>query len=95
MVRYTVQAEDAPQLDAAIERLFAAVHRQQPAGVRYWYGRLPDGATYVALLELDDGVDNPLPGLPEGRQFQEELRRFAAAPLPEPVTVIGSYRPAR
>ncbi|MFY0534500.1 hypothetical protein [Nannocystis pusilla] len=95
MVRYTVQAEDTPQLDAAIERLFAAVHREQPVGIRYWYGRLPDGVTYVALLELDDGVANPLPSLREGRQFQEELRRFTAAPLPEPVTMLGSYRPDR
>ncbi len=62
MVRYTVQAEDAPQLDggdrAPVRRWSTA---SRPAGVRYWYGRLPDGATYVALLELDDGVDNPLP----------------------------------
>ncbi|WAS91571.1 hypothetical protein [Nannocystis punicea] len=95
MVRTTVKPEDVPQVDAAIERLFAAVHRRQPAGIRYWYGRLPDGVTYVALLELDDGVDNPLLGLPEGEQFQEELRRHVAAPpLPEPVTMIGSYRPA-
>ncbi|PCC68857.1 hypothetical protein SAMN02745121_07614 [Nannocystis exedens] len=94
MVRYTVPPEHAPQVDAAIEQLFAAVRRQQPAGIRYWYGRLADGATYVALLELDEGVDNPLLALPEARQFQAELRRYVAAPPPEPVTVLGSYRSA-
>lgn len=94
-VRFRILPDRAPEVDAAIERLFAAVRRQQPRGVRYTYGRLPDGETYVALLELDEGVDNPLPSLPEGRRFQEELRRWAAEPpSPEPWTVLGDYRSA-
>jgi hypothetical protein len=49
--------------------------------------------TYVATLELDDGVENPLPALPEFREFQENLKMWTAEPpIPEQLTVIGSYR---
>lgn len=95
MVRYKIDAERVAAVDAAVERLFAALQREQPAGIRFTYGRQADGQTYVALLELDDGADNPLLASPAARSFQEELRgHVAAPPLPEPLTVIGAYRSA-
>jgi hypothetical protein len=38
-------------------------------------------------------VQNPLPALPEGKEFGEKLKRWLAQPVSsEPLTIIGSYR---
>jgi len=93
MVRSTVKAEHVTEVDAAVKRIFAALQQAQPQSIRYASCRLSDGVTYVALLELDDGVDNPLPALPEFRAFQENLKNWMAEPpISEQLTVIGSYR---
>jgi len=65
----------------------------QPEGIRYAWCLLPDGETFVALVQVDDGVENPIPGLPEFRDLQEGLERWLAEPAnAQPLTVIGSYR---
>ena len=93
MVRSTVKAAHVTDVEAAVKRVFAALQQAQPNGIRYASCRLSDGVTYVAVLELDDGVDNPLPALPEFRAFQENLKHWMAEPpISEQVTVIGSYR---
>jgi hypothetical protein len=49
--------------------------------------------TYVNLIAIDDGVDNPRLSLPEARAFQEGLKNwFAEPPTSEQLTVFGSYR---
>jgi hypothetical protein len=76
-----------PQLDRS------AVQEAQPEGIRDASCRLPDGVTYVALLQIDDGVENPLAALTEFREFQEGLKGWLAEnPSPEQMTVVGSYR---
>ena len=93
MVRSKVKAANVTEVEAAVKRVFAALQQEQPNGIRYASCRLSDGVTSVALLELDDGVDNPLPALPEFREFQENLKNWMAEPpISEQVTVIGSYR---
>jgi len=93
MVRATVKAAQVTEIEAAVKRVFAALQHEQPKGIRYASSRLPDGVTYVVLLELDDGVDNPLPALPEFRAFQETLKNsMAEPPISDQLTVIGSYR---
>jgi hypothetical protein len=93
MVHSKVKAAYVTEVEAAVKRVFATLQQEQPKGIRYTSCRLSDGVTYVAVLELDDGVDNPLPALPEFRAFQENLKHWSAEPpIPEQVTVIGSYR---
>lgn len=93
MFRSTVKAEHIAEIEAAAGRLFAAVHRERPDGLHYASCRLSDGVTYVILLALDDGVENPLPALPEFAEFQEGLKRWLAGPpTTERATVVGSYR---
>lgn len=49
--------------------------------------------TFVALLEIEDGVDNALPGLPAFQELQEGLKSWVAGPPnAEPLQVVGSYR---
>jgi hypothetical protein len=93
MVRSKVKTTHVTEVEAGIKRLFAALHQAQPEGIRYASCRLADGVTYVALLEIDEGVDNPLPTLPEFREFQENLKTWMAEPpTGEQLTVSGSYR---
>jgi hypothetical protein len=93
MVRAKVKAEQVAAIEAAGKRVYEALHREQVQGIRYTTCLLPDGVTYINLLELDDGVDNPLLDLPEGRAFQEGLKTWMAeSPTSERLTVVGSYR---
>ena len=93
LVRSKVKAEAVPEVEAAVKRVFAALQRVQPQGIRYSSSLLPDGVTFVALLEVEDGVDNPLPTLPEFREFSENLKNWLSEPpTAEPLTVVGSYR---
>jgi hypothetical protein len=86
MVRSKVKPESVPEVDAAIEQA-------RPSGVRYASSRLGDGVTFVALLELEDGVDNPLPALPAFVKFQQDLKQWTEGPpTAEQMTVVGSYR---
>jgi len=73
MVRSTVKPEFAADVEHALQRMFTAIGRAQPAGVRYASYRLPDGVTYVAQLEIADGIENPLPAIQEFQEFQAGL----------------------
>ncbi len=49
--------------------------------------------TFVIFLQLDQGAGNPLEGLPEFQQFQQDLQTYLIEPpAAEPLTVVGSYR---
>jgi hypothetical protein len=93
MVRAKVKAESRDEVEASARKMFSAIEQAQPQGVRYASCTLPDGATFVALLELENGGANPLPALSEFRAFQESLRGWVSEPpTTEPLTVVGSYR---
>ena len=92
-VRAKLKEEHVAEAEAAVRRMFAAIEREGLEGIRYASIRLEDGVTFLALLEIDDGVENPLPGLPEAQEFYASLPGWYVEP-PEvgPGTVIGSYR---
>lgn len=93
MVRARVEADSVDEIEAAGSKVFSALYRERVQGIRYATCRLPDGVTYLNLLQLDDGIRNPLPALPEGKEFQANLNRWLAEPATsESLTVIGSYR---
>ena len=93
MVQSKIKAESVTDVQAATKNMFAAVNAAQPEGIRYASFLLPDGETFVALLQVDDGVENPLPGLPEFRELLEGVEASRAEPPSvQPLTVVGSYR---
>jgi hypothetical protein len=94
IVRYQVAKEDAAEVTAAVEKAFDAVRQQHPEGVRYAYMRVTDGTEFLALLELADGVENPLPGIEAARELQAVVARCAVgpAPMPQLLDVLGDYR---
>jgi hypothetical protein len=93
VIRASIKPEAVAAVEAAAAELFAALDRHRPANLRYGSCRLVDGTTYLILLQVDEGTENPLPALPEFQRFQAGLREWSAAP-PEagPGHVIGSYR---
>ena len=73
--------------------MFAAIEREQLEGIRYASVKLEDGVTFLAVLEIEDGVENPLPALPEAQSSTAASRGgYAEPPEVGPGTVIGSYR---
>jgi hypothetical protein len=93
MAEAKVKRERVTDVQAAANKMFAAINAAQPEGVRYAWCLLPDGETFVALVQVDDGVDNPIPDLPEFREIQERLEGWLAEPPnAQPLTVVGSYR---
>jgi hypothetical protein len=92
ILRAKVKTDSVADVEAAVTAMFSALERARPQGVRYASCRLADSATFVILLQVQDGIDNPLPTVPEFRQFQDNLKHWIAEPpIPEQLTVIGSY----
>jgi hypothetical protein len=92
MLRADVKPEDGADVEAAVAKMFAAIEQAQPEGVRYASCRLAGSSTFVILLQLADGIENPLPAVPEFKEFQANLPNWLAkAPAPEQLTVVGSY----
>jgi hypothetical protein len=92
-VRAKVKEEHVTEAEAAVKRMFAAIEREGLEGIRYASIKLADGVTFLALLEVEEGVENPLAGLPEAQEFYERLPGWYAEP-PDvgPGTLVGSYR---
>jgi hypothetical protein len=95
MVRYQVRDDSVADVEACVEEMMAAIAHERPQGLRYALGKLPDGVTFVGVVELDDGVENPLPGIPAAREFQAKLADWVVGepPVPAPLDVVGSYGP--
>jgi quinol monooxygenase YgiN len=93
MVRAKIHQDKVGEVEEAARRVFAAVEAERPGGVRYASSRLPDGVTFVVLLELEGDGANPLEGIQAFTEFQSNLRNWVAEPpTVEPLQVVGSYR---
>jgi hypothetical protein len=93
MVRATIKPDSIDEIESAGGKLLAAINREQLQGIRYAVCRLPDAVTYLNFLQIDDDIKNPLMALPEGMEFQKNLKSWLAEPATsEPLTVIGSYQ---
>jgi len=93
MVRFATTKANIAEIETAVAAMFAAIDEAQPPGIRYAAGRLADGLTFLLILDLADGVENPLPSIPEARAFQQQMSAWATEPpTPQPITVLRSYR---
>lgn len=95
VVRSRVKLDSVPDVEAGVEKMISALEEAAPSGVRYAYSKLSDGVTFLALLELSDGTENPMPGIAACREFQHNLNTRwidqPHPPAPEPLEVVGSY----
>jgi hypothetical protein len=92
-LRSKVKKESVKQVEGAIEKMITVIKQTSPAGIRFTSCKLPDGETFLALLELEEGVDNPLPGIAAAEEFRENLKNWVVEPpIREELEVVGSYR---
>lgn len=93
LLRYHVAEKDVQTVLQAVETAFADLKKAHPAGLRFAYYRVADTAEFVGIVELDDGVENPLPTLEATRQLKSVVDRVAvgAPPLPLSLKEIAKY----
>jgi hypothetical protein len=92
LVRQKVKDDSVEAAEAAVRELFATLDRVRPEGLRYASTRLVDSSTFVILLELAEGVQDPRPAIPEFGRFLERLKGWVdGPPLVEHLDVVGSY----
>jgi hypothetical protein len=92
MIRAKVKPEGVDALQDSVKAWFAAIDRAQPKGIRYASCQVAGEATFVILVGLEDGVENPLPAVPGFEDFQANLQsHIAEPPVVEQLAVAGSY----
>jgi hypothetical protein len=93
MAQAKIKTESVSDVREATKKMFAAINAAQPEGIRYASLLLADGETFVAMVQVDDGVENPIPRYPEFRELQEIVDSSRAEPTSvQSWSVIGSYR---
>ncbi len=81
MAQVKISAESVTDVQEATTKMFAAINAAEPEGIRYASLLLADGETFVAVVQVDDGVENPIPGFPEsGRSRKSSRPRVPSRP---------------
>jgi hypothetical protein len=92
LLRQKVKDETVDEAEAAVHELFATLDRVRPEGLRYASTRVADSSTFVILVEIADGVEDPRPAIPAFARFLERLKDFVdGPPVIEQLDVVGSY----
>src|SRR4029453_9503580 len=92
LLHQKVKDGSVEQAEAAARELFATLERVRPEGIRYASTRVTDSSTFVALLELADGTENPLREIPEYTAFREQRKGWVdGPPVIEQLDVVASY----
>lgn len=94
VVRYQVSQDGVEPVTTAVENAFTAITEAQPDGIRFSYYRIAGKPEFLAILELADGAENPLPGIDGARQLQATMGKWAEGttpPAPEPLQVLATY----
>ncbi|WP_280155551.1 hypothetical protein [Piscinibacter sp. XHJ-5] len=96
VVRYKTFPERADENAALIAQVFAALERQQPAGLRYEAMRGRDGVTFTHVASVDEApAQHPLTSLPEFQAFLAGIReRCVEPPVQVESVVLGRWESA-
>jgi hypothetical protein len=87
VIRYRIKPESADENQRLIENVFAELATAAPAGLRYSTFRLPDGVTFIHVVDGEG-----LPELASFKEFQRDFgHRLAGDLTREEGTLIGSY----
>jgi hypothetical protein len=93
MVQAKITPEGVDEVQAAIDKMIVALDTAQPDALRYASLLQPDGETFVALRQVEDGAENPLEALPEYKEMLAVVEGVRAAPpVVQMWNVAGSYR---
>jgi hypothetical protein len=93
IVRYTTRPEHADENQALIEKVFAELATERPAGLRYASYRLADGVSFVHVADVDtDDGSNPLTATTAFPEFVGGIGdRCDAPPVASGAVLVGSY----
>lgn len=93
LIHYHLNSNGIDEVIAAAQAAFAALQQRAPEGVRFTYGCRVGSNEFFALLDLDEGVDNPLATIGAARALQTAVGKWAVGrrPTPQPFQIIGSY----
>jgi hypothetical protein len=94
IIQYKVKQHLADENQQYIERVFAELRANSPAGVRYVSFREHDGLTFVHLVSIEtDTGENPLEQSPAFQAFQAGVHdRCETQPVVTVLDEVGSYR---
>lgn len=94
MITHTkIKPEKVPQVSRSARELFTALRAAAP-DVRVETSLLADGVTFVTILHLEDGTENPLPSLPVYRDFLDGLRPcLSEPPAVARGAIVAEYAP--
>lgn len=92
-LRYEVDEDGVDEVIGAMEATFAALREQRPEGVRYAYWHRAGGTEFVALLDLEEGMPNPLLEIEAARTLQKAVaeRVRGTPPTPHHLTLLSTY----
>lgn len=91
MIRYRVKPDQAATNAELVRAVYDELHSNPPAGLRYATFRLPDGVSFIHLVETE-GPD-PLPRVRAFQRFREGIgARCDQAPVVTELEEVGSFR---
>jgi uncharacterized protein (DUF849 family) len=93
MVRYTTKPECAADNEALVKRVFDALAKDGPPGLRYQTMREADGNTFVHVATRPDTAEgSPLTQVEAFRQFVAGIKeRCVEPPMTVEMRILGTY----
>ncbi|HEY4824450.1 MAG TPA: hypothetical protein VIH49_05315 [Solirubrobacteraceae bacterium] len=92
MVRYRVKTDHVQENERLVTGVYEQLAQEQPVGFKYGTFKLEDGASFMHLAVLADGVENPLPKLAAFARFQQEIaERCEEPPVVTRLSEVGAY----
>jgi hypothetical protein len=93
-VRYKTRPDCADENEALIARVFEALAKEKPQGLRYQAMREAGGNVFVHVASIEEGIDHPLLKLPAFQEFQAGIKsRCEEPPLVLQMKLLGRFEP--
>ena len=92
MIRYEMDPQSGDRVEEQVRRAMAAVDAAGFDGVTWRYWRVAGTNEMVAILDLADGMANPLPDIAEARALQVLVAEVAVGvpPVARPLHLIAA-----
>jgi hypothetical protein len=79
-VRFNVRATHVKEFESAVHGITRTLRAAAICGIRYTMCKSNDGTTLVGILQLSEGMENPVPTLAEGKTLHKGLETWLASP---------------
>jgi hypothetical protein len=80
-VPFSVNATHVKEFESAANEIKRALLEVEVSGIRYTICKANDGVTFLAILQVSEGMENPLSTHAEGDVFLKSLETWVASPL--------------